>query len=225
VIRTSPLYDSLRRLDPTWGELNGMATARNLATRASAALQLADLSALRRTGLKGSAAVSWLQSRNVPVPSHANTWTSLNGGGLVARLGRSEFLLEDGPKGAVVSGVVADLATPASDVYPVLRQDAALIIRGEAVHELLAQTCSIDVAAVPAHAHVVTLTMLAGIAVTLIDDSDAHPLPCYRLWCDGTYGIYLWDTLLEIAVELGGGAVGFDTIYPDARRNAATNES
>jgi glycine cleavage system aminomethyltransferase T len=104
VIRTSPLYDSLRRLDPTWGELNGMATARNLATRASAALQLADLSALRRTGLKGSAAVSWLQSRNVPVPSHANTWTSLDGGGLVARLGRSEFLLEDGPQGAVVSG-------------------------------------------------------------------------------------------------------------------------
>jgi sarcosine oxidase subunit gamma len=107
----------------------------------------------------------------------------------------------------------------------VLRQDAALVIRGEAVHELLAQTCSIDFAAIPPREKVVTLTMLAGIAVTLIDDSDAHPLPSYRLWCDGTYGIYLWDTLLEIAVELGGGAVGFDTIYPDARSHAASNES
>jgi len=224
VIRTSPLYDSLRRLDPTWGELNGMATARNLATRTSAALQLTDLSALRRGGLKGSAAASWLESRDIPVPSHANSWASLAGGGFIARLGRSEFLLEDGPQGVVVSGVLAGLGTPAADVYPVLRQDAALIIRGEAVHELLAQTCGIDFAGMSAREHVVTLTLLAGIAVTLIDDSEAHSLPCYRLWCDGTYGIYLWDTLLEIAVELGGGAVGFDTIYADASSNT-TNAS
>ena len=50
--------------------------------------------------------------------------------------------------------------------------------------------------------------MMVGIAVTVIDASSAHAAPCYRIWCDGTYGAYLWDTLLEIAIELGGGAVG-----------------
>ena len=38
----------------------------------------------------------------------------------------------------------------------------------------------------------------------------------YRIWCDGTYGAYLWDTLLEIAIELGGGAVGLTAVWPDA---------
>jgi sarcosine oxidase, subunit gamma len=226
-MRTSPIYDSLRRLDPAWSELNGMAIARNLATRASTALQLCDLSALRRTGLKGPGAASWLQARNLHVPEHANSWSALDSGGLVARLGRNEFMLEDGPHGAVVSGVVGDLAAPPVNVYPVLRQDAALIMRGEAVHELLTQTCSIDFSSIPTRDQVVTLTMLAGIAVTVIDDSAAHPLPCFRLWCDGTYGIYLWETLLEIAGELGGGAVGFAAIYPDlqARSNEESNKS
>ena len=221
-MRTSPIHDSLRRLDPAWSELNGMAIARNLATRASATLQLCDLSALRRTGLKGPGAMSWLQARNLPVPERANSWSALEGGGLVARLGRSEFLLEDGPHGAVVGGVVNVLATSPVNVYPVLRQDAALIMRGEAVYELLAQTCSINLSSIPTQDQVVTFTMLAGIAVTVLDDSAAHSLPCFRLWCDGTYGIYLWETLLEIAVELGGGAVGLAAIYPDLR--APSNE-
>ena len=226
-MRTSPVHDSLRRLDPAWGELNGMTIARNLATRASAALQLCDLSALRRTGLKGAGAASWLQARNLPVPEHPNSWSALEGGGLVARLGRSEFLVEDGPHGVVVGGVAGDLATPPVNVYPVLRQDAALIMRGEAVHELLAQTCSIDLSSIPTHERVVTLTMLAGIAVTVTNDSAAHSLPCFRLWCDGTYGIYLWETLLEIAVELGGGAVGLAAIYPDLqpRSNEESDQS
>jgi sarcosine oxidase subunit gamma len=31
--------------------------------------------------------------------------------------------------------------------------------------------------------------------------------PTLRIWCDGTYGHYLWETLLDIAGDLGGGAV------------------
>jgi hypothetical protein len=29
----------------------------------------------------------------------------------------------------------------------------------------------------------------------------------YRLWLDPSYAIYLWETLLVIATEFGGGAV------------------
>ena len=43
---------------------------------------------------------------------------------------------------------------------------------------------------------------MVGVAVVALPSPDS----C-RLWCDGSYGPYLWDTLLGIAVELGGGAV------------------
>jgi sarcosine oxidase subunit gamma len=38
--------------------------------------------------------------------------------------------------------------------------------------------------------------------------TNLRQLPCYRIWCDPTFARYFWETLLEIAVELGGGAIG-----------------
>src|ERR1700675_2402124 len=96
--RRSPLHDSLARLHPVWGELNAMATPMRFAAASGCAIELADLSALRRAGLKGPGAADWLQVHGVPVPSRPNAWSPLDGGGLVARLGRSEFLVEDGPR-------------------------------------------------------------------------------------------------------------------------------
>jgi sarcosine oxidase, subunit gamma len=214
-MRISPVHDCLSHLDTAWGNLNGMPIARSIGTALNTALQLFDLSALRRTGLKGSGAASWLQSRNLAIPERANTWCAVNADGIVARLGRSEFLVEDGPQSSIVSSLTDALATPIDNVYPVLRQDAALMLRGAAVHELLAQTCSIDLSPGALEERAVSLTMMAGISVTIIDASSAHAAPCYRVWCDGTYGVYLWETLLEIAGELGGGAAGLNAIYPD----------
>jgi sarcosine oxidase subunit gamma len=34
----------------------------------------------------------------------------------------------------------------------------------------------------------------------------------YRIWCDGTYGGYLWQTLCEIAEDMGGGPIGCETL-------------
>ena len=54
------------------------------------------------------------------------------------------------------------------------------------------------------------MTQVAGISATLLrqtlDDEQV-----YRLWCDGTYGPYMWDMLLKLAGELGGGAVGLSS--------------
>jgi sarcosine oxidase subunit gamma len=213
--RLSPLHDSLARLRPVWGEVNAMATPIGFAVTAGSAIELADLSALRRAGLKGPGAADWLRARGVPVPARPNAWTPLDGGGLVARLARSEFLLEDGPHGDSAVAVHAELRTGAAGVYPVLRQDAALLVRGAAVHELFAQTCNIDFSTIAPLERTVSLTMMVGVAVTIIDTS-LHNRPGYRIWCDGTYGAYLWDTLLEIAAELGGGAVGLGAVWPGA---------
>jgi sarcosine oxidase subunit gamma len=223
-MRLSSVHDCLSRLGTVWGTLNGMPIARSVPGPANSALELFDLSALQRTGLKGPGAASWLQARNLAVPERANSWLDLSGGGLIARLGRGEFLIEDGLQGTEVKGVADALAIPAANVYPVLRQDAALMIRGEALSELLAQTCSIDLSAGALEERTVSLTMMAGIAVTLVDASSAHAAPCFRVWCDGTYGAYLWDTLLEIAVELGGGAAGLHALYPELAASGS-NES
>jgi sarcosine oxidase subunit gamma len=190
-----------------------MAAPMRFAAAGGSAVELADLSALRRTGLKGPGAADWLHAHGVPVPSRPNAWSPLDGGGLIARLGRSEFLVEDGPRGNSALTVQAELGTGVSGVYPVLRQDAALLVRGEGVRELFAQTCSIDVSAIPPQERTVTLTMMVGVAVTIIA---ASPDDGFRIWCDGTYGAYLWDTLLEISTELGGGAVGLSAALPAA---------
>jgi sarcosine oxidase subunit gamma len=211
--RQSPLHDSLTRLHPVWDELNAMATPMRFAAAGGYAIELADLSALRRAGLKGPGAADWLQAHGVPVPSRPNAWSPLDGGGLVARLGRSEFLVEDGLRGDFALTIQAGLGAGVSRVYPVLRQDAALLVRGEAVRELFVQTCSIDFSTIPPQERTVTLTMMVGVAVTIIETSLDEG---FRIWCDGTYGAYLWDTLLEVSAELGGGAVGLSAVLQEA---------
>ena len=213
--RQSPLHDSLARLRPEWCVVNSMATPLRFADATGSAVELADLSVLRRAGLKGPGAADWLRTRGVPVPERPNAWSLLAAGGLIARLARSEFLIEDGARGDAVPALEHALCDGAAGVYPVLRQDAALFLRGAAVHDLFAQTCSIDFKSIPPRERAVTLTMMIGVAVTIICTS-LDDKPCYRIWCDGTYGAYLWDALLEIATELGGGAVGLSAVIPDA---------
>jgi sarcosine oxidase subunit gamma len=44
-------------------------------------------------------------------------------------------------------------------------------------------------------------------------------VPAYRLWCEPSYGEYLFAALLEIVHELGGGPVGWDC-FEDAVNHA-----
>jgi sarcosine oxidase subunit gamma len=100
---------------------------------------------------------------------------------------------------------------PPVRVYPVLHQDAALVLCGEAVNDLLLQTCNVNFGALDLAARPVVLTSMAGVAVTVMPGARAGK-PYYRVWADGTYGLYLWETLAGIAAELGGGPVGVAAI-------------
>ena len=76
---------------------------------------------------------------------------------------------------------------------------------------------------IPAANREATLTSMVGVSVTIIKQplQSGHPAGeelCYRIWCDGTYGAYLWETLLEIATDLGGGPIGLAELHPDAGR-------
>ena len=210
----SPLYDLLRGLSPAWAEGDQGALPKHFGDPAGEAararvLGVADLSCQRRWGGKGPGAAAWLAGRGLPVPEAPNTWAPLAQGGRVLRLGRSEFLVE-GPADPLEALLLAE---PGARVYPVLRQDAALVLQGEALPALLAQVCSVNFAHLDLATRPVVLTSMAGVTVTVLPDT-AGGLPYYRLWCDGTYGPYLWRTLTEIATELGGGPVGLDALVP-----------
>jgi len=186
------------------------------AARALETVALVDLSCLPRFGVKGPRAEAALRELGVPVPAEANAWSPLEGGGLAARLGRSEFLLEDGPAGTTVPKGIEALGAGAPGVYPVPRQDLAVALVGPMVGSLWEQTCSFDLRAFDAEPQRTVMTMMIGVSVTVVR-RDIGGRPGFRIWCDGTLGPYVFKTLLGIAGELGGGIAGICDLYPDSR--------
>jgi sarcosine oxidase subunit gamma len=215
-LRQSPLHDALLPLQPQWKAIHGMpAPLRLPGDGATPPLALSDASCLPRMGVKGPQAEQWLRSQGVEVPLGVNAWTRGSDGLLVARLARSEFFLEDRMGGTSVERLSAALR-PAPGVYPVTRQDAALVLTGTSVNELLVQTCNVDFQAWRLEQRTVVMTSMVGVSVLVLWYS-LEQQPCYRIWCDGTFGPYLWETLLEIARELGGGAIGLESLFPDIK--------
>lgn len=181
----SPVHDALAKA--------GQANAEQCALA-----HLADLSLLPRAGVKGAGAADWLAALGLPLPPTANSWLALAQGGLIARLGQTEYLV-DGDAAAAIAG-----APRSAGVYPVLRQDASFAIGGARIDELLLQTCNVDFRILDADPSKLVMTSIVGVSVTVVR-TPGECSPSYRLWCDGTYGLYLWDTLAEIIAELGGG--------------------
>jgi len=168
--------------------------------QASDLLAIADYSLLPRAGLKGPGAAEWLTALGLTLPTAPNRWLGLPQGGLIARLGQSEYLIDGNAD--VVAKIAATARTPG--VYPVLRQDASFSLSGSRVNELLLQTCNVDFRILDADPSLLLMTSMVGVSVTVVP-LKTGAFPSYRLWCDGTYGYYLWETLTEIIAELGGG--------------------
>lgn len=216
-LRVSSTYEQLQPLGGTWERRNGMPALVALPGEAdNTRLGLADLSFLTRFGVKGPGAAAWLATQGVSVSDRPNTWVALPGGGLVARLGMTEFLVEDSLESQIAPRLQLASRQPPERVYPVLRQDLAIGLYGEAVNELLLETCNINFQALNLTEYPVVLTTMVGVGVTVLPGERAG-LPYYRLWCDSTFGSYFWQTLSDIARELGGGVVGSDFILQRTR--------
>jgi sarcosine oxidase subunit gamma len=214
-LRRSPLHDLLVRESPEWGELHGMPAAVKLpGDDASASIMVTDASCLQRMGVKGPQAETWLRGQGVSVPEGVNTWTRTADGVLVARLARSEFFLEDKLGGDTVERW-RDALAPGPGIYPVLRQDAALALAGQRLNDLLVQTCNVNFTSYAPGEQAVVMTSMAGVSVLVLWDR-VRTGPLFRIWCDGTFGPYLWEALLDIVRAEGGGAVGLRKLFPDA---------
>jgi len=173
-------------------------------------LRLAVAAPARRLGLKGPGAADWLASQGILLPARPNTWAGRGGpaadGGefVVARLGVSEFFLEEAAPGQTLSALAQALRAPPPGVYPVLREDCALVLSGDAVHELLAQVCNIDFASLDVDSQPVVMTLMIGVSVLVVPQTMAGSRRRYRIWCDPTFGGYLGETLTALVKESGG---------------------
>lgn len=180
----------------------------------AATLGLCDLSGLPKIGVAGPQAAAWLASQGLVLPETPWACTPLPEGGWVARWGDDDYLVEL-IRADRIDSLHRDLRhRQGPQLIAVDRADAGIGICGARSAELLAQTCALDLCdpgcAPPGR---LIMTRLAGVDCAVLALRDGGP-PRFRIWCDPSYAVYLFETLLEIAGELGGGLVPpgrFDT--------------
>jgi sarcosine oxidase subunit gamma len=166
-----------------------------------------------RLGLKGPRAAEWLDAQEIELPMSPNTWTYARATAaradamLVARLGSSEFFLEDDAGATRLARLGPHLDRPPPGVYPFLREDAEFSLAGDAVHEVLAQVCNVNFAALPVDARPVIMTLMIGVSVLIVPQAAVHGR-LYRIWCDPTFGFYLGESLAKVVVDCGGSCTG-----------------
>ncbi len=170
-----------------------------------------------RLGLKGPRAPQWLAAQGIALPEAPNTWAcsqeAAAGALLVARLGQLEFFLEDAAGGATLGRISSSLDRRPAGVYPVLREDWEFHLGGDRVHDVLAQVCNVNFAALPLHSHPVIMTLMIGVAVLVVPQGreagqGGAGERQYRIWCDPSFGPYLGESLGAVVVESGGRYTG-----------------
>ena len=161
------------------------------------ALEVSDHSLLARIGLKGRGAQGLLERRGITLPRSPNSWC-VDAETLIVRLGPHEVLLQ-GPR---VPGVDTAGIGPEDLVYPVVRQDTALALRGPGLGTVIAQTCAFNVRAPDPQDRPAFLTLMAEVPVLLIADLKS-PVPCALVWTCRSYGAYLFETLMTLAASSG----------------------
>jgi sarcosine oxidase, subunit gamma len=168
-----------------------------------------------RLGLKGPRAAEWLVTHGIVLPTAPNTWTHSEqtiaaDALLVARLGSGEFFLEDGAGGTTLERISPSLEEPPPGVYPVLREDWAFDLGGERVHDVLAQVCNVNFAALSLDSNPLVMTLMIGVAVLVVPQrrADGPVRRQYRIWCDPTFGPYLGESLGAVVSECGGRYTG-----------------
>ena len=214
--KSTPAAYFQQRLKPEWGEMNGMQVAiRFDALEIEAArkkkLGVTDLSYLQRFGVKGPQAAQWLAAQNIQIPDRPNRWL-LDNGILVLRLGNAEFLIEDQLSRNACNQLNQTFQSSSVGVYKVLRADAAFAINGSEILMMFSELCKLDFSERALIPKQLMMTQVADVSVTVIPEMVNNEL-VIRLWCDGTYGAYMWRVLHQLAQELGGGAVGLTNYF------------
>jgi len=87
--------------------------------------------------------------------------------------------------------------------YPVLREDLALVLGGDRVTEVLAQVCNVNFNALDIGQRPIVMTLMVGVSVLVLPQQQPDGA-IYRIWCDPSFGAYLWETLEEVVHKMPG---------------------
>ncbi len=164
----------------------------------------------RRAGVKGPRAAEALQQLGLAVPGRPNCWMPLrahdrdDSWNVVGRLGYTEFFIEERGEAQGITALEQLIAGGFAGAYPVLREDTAIVVGGESATDVLAQVCNVDFGALDLTQRPVVMTLMVGVGVLVVPQYQPDDGAIYRIWCDPSYGTYLWQTLEEVVGKIPG---------------------
>jgi sarcosine oxidase subunit gamma len=172
------------------------------------ALWLEQAEAPRRFGVKGPRAAELLQQLGFTVPHRPNTWEPLraqeqdDSPNLIARLGNTEFFIEELAEAPGIAALERQIRAGSTGAYPVQREDTGILLGGARACDALAEVCNVNFAALPMAQKPAVMTLMTGVAVLVLPRVTAAGT-VYRIWCDPSFGPYLWETLAEVVSNNG----------------------
>lgn len=200
--RVSPAHSQLPAT-ALWETIDGMPVP--VRVDAQPATWLVDMSPLHRWLVRGGQAGAWLAARGLAVPDDYFAIRDAGHGAFIVRTGAAEYFLHDGPAAPVAAalgtlprGVVAGMRIASRD-------DLEAVIGGARAPHILSEICALDLHA--AHGQYL-LTRIAGISAWLCVEGRPQT-PRFRIGCDPSYGAYLFECLVTLVEEQGGGVIGF----------------
>ena len=124
---------------------------------------------------------------------------------VVGRLGSTEFFIEERGEAAGIAAL-EQLTREAMSPAPIrcCAKTSRLVLGGARAADVLAQVCNVNFAALD-------IAQRAGghdadDRRRRAGDAAATPMtaPIYRIWCDPSFGSYLWETLEEVVQKMPG---------------------
>jgi sarcosine oxidase subunit gamma len=214
--RRSPLRRKLQAAGAEWRKLDDIAVADTVDGTAAGGIVIADLSPFPRLGFKGRGTVPAMQARGIALEATANRAFRQPDGGLCLVLAPGEvILLSDlNGDGERLAQLEANWRIEDEErTYPLSRRDshAWLAVAGEALPEMFAKLCAIDLRRDKFADLAIAQTSIAKMSA-ILTRADMGTTPVFHLLVDSAAALYFCDCLLDAADEFGGRIVGLKAL-------------
>jgi heterotetrameric sarcosine oxidase gamma subunit len=220
--RLSPLHNRHQSLGAHfdlrggWLVPKAYTSAEDEATVLQESAGLADVSARGKLILKGAHAAAIVSSCLGMAPTKPGDVTETKSDHtLIAKLTPEEFLLltPPGAERKLSDSLQAEIES--QDIFASLVDQTSglvgLSIFGPKSKGVMKKLCAIDFDTKDLHNFYVVQSSFATVRSTIIGQAQ-DALPVFELFADGSYGEYLWDTILDAGREFGVHPVGWETI-------------
>jgi sarcosine oxidase subunit gamma len=214
--RRSALRRKLQAAGAEWRKLDDIAVADTVDGTAAGRIVIADLSPFPRLGFKGRGTVPAMQARGIALDATANRAFRQPDGGLCLVLAPGEVILLSNLNGdgERLAQLEADWRIEDEErTYPLSRRDshAWLAVAGEALPEMFAKLCAIDLRRDKFADLAIAQTSIAKMSA-ILTRADMGTTPVFHLLVDSAAALYFCDCLLDAADEFGGRIVGLKAL-------------